>query len=288
MAAELENWIRNVAQELDLGQLSSLHALAGGSINQVFVGHFEHGKKVLKFNASPPKDFFEAEKDGLHALSQTTSEVMVPSTNYTDHHGLVMEYVEPATFNDQIQERLGRSLAAIHKTSSGDFGWHRDNYIGILPQLNEPKASWWEFFCECRLMPMVRRTTTLMSSEDQKRFTYLYSVGEKWFPKEPPSLLHGDLWAGNAFAGKQGQNSLPVIIDPAVYYGHREMDIAMTRMFGGFNQSFYQAYHEVYPLEKGWEERLALCNLYPLLVHLELFGLSYLKEIRTVLSNFGL
>jgi fructosamine-3-kinase len=193
-----------------------------------------------------------------------------------------MEWIDADRTNPVYWQELGVGLAQLHMATQEQFGYATNNYIASLVQTNSPKNSWQEFFIENRLEPLAGKAyyQGLLSLEFFKKFQEMYPKLENLLPKEKPALLHGDLWSGNIMRGKNGS---PCLIDPAVYYGHREMDLAFSRMFGGFEEGFYQSYETVFPLEPGFEERIPIYNLYPLLVHLLLFGKSYLSGIeRTV------
>ena len=169
---------------------------------------------------------------------------------------------------------MGRMLAKLHRQHGERFGWHRDNFIGRSPQMNGWRDDWPTFFRECRIEPqleMARKNGFAINLHGVERML------ENHHPK--PSLLHGDLWAGNAGFIEDG----PVLFDPAVYYGDREADLAMTELFGGFPAEFYAAYNEAYPLDAGYEKRKHLYNLYHLLNHLNIFGGGYLGQVEATL-----
>jgi protein-ribulosamine 3-kinase len=160
-----------------------------------------------------------------------------------------------------------------------------NNFIGSLVQLNTEKSNWFEFFVEYRLQPLVEMALEhkKLNRSHEDLFQNLYKKILDIFPIEKPTLLHGDFWNGNFMPNADGQ---PLIFDPAVYYGHREMDIAMSQLFGGFHQRFYDSYNESFPLEQGWKERSRVANLYPLLVHVNLFGGSYIGEVEATLKAY--
>ena len=199
---------------------------------------------------------------------------------------LLLEHIEGGLKNTAFWEDFGRSLARLHATTNERFGLERDNYIGSLKQTNTPYAYWDVFFNHCRLEPQVKmaRDKQRLGMGEVLRFERLYMKLAALFPPEPPALLHGDLWSGNFLCD---QFNKPALIDPAVYFGHREMDIAMTKLFGGFEPAFYSAYNAERPMEQGWEERVDLCNLYPLLVHVNLFDGGYAQQVRDVLIRFA-
>ncbi|MDE0470602.1 MAG: fructosamine kinase family protein, partial [Ekhidna sp.] len=196
-----------------------------------------------------------------------------------------LEWINGGVISDQFWASLGGQLAIMHQTDAGKFGLDHDNYIGELPQSNAQHERWTDFFITERLEPQLKfaKDTHLVDKPILDGFQKLYNCLDRLVPKESPSFIHGDLWSGNFLCNA---NQKPVLIDPAVHYGHRETELAFTTMFGGFQQIFYDVYMEQYPLEKGFEERIHIHNLYPLLVHLNLFGSSYLNEIKRTLKKF--
>ena len=232
----------------------------------------------------------EAEAKGLKLLKEA-NEIKVPEVIswkiIRDTQYLILEFIESSSMEKHFWYNFGKSLAKLHKHPSADgkFGLDHDNYIGSLPQSNKQHNSWTEFFILERLEQQIKmaRDAGKIGNGISQRFQKLFSQLEKIFPIEKPSLLHGDLWSGNYMVGNSGE---PVIIDPAVYFGHHEMDIAMTKLFGGFDSEFYFAYHEEFPLEKDWQKRTDICNLYPLMVHVNLFGGSYATQVENILKSF--
>ncbi len=182
-------------------------------------------------------------------------------------------------------EDFGTRLANMHRHTSDVFGLDHPNYIGSLPQSNKTQKSWIDFFVEERLEAQLRlaRDAGRVERELGRWFQALYTHLPDLFPEEPPALLHGDLWSGNFMVGTDGRAA---IVDPAVYYGHRYMDLGMSKLFGGFAPAFYRAYEDAYPLEKGWREGIEIANLYPLMVHVNLFGGGYLSSVKTILRKF--
>jgi fructosamine-3-kinase len=263
--------------------------LSGGSINHVFRIKTSRGDLCLKYNhaGSYPR-MFESEAFGLSLLAQA-GEIRVPEPvcfATLDHHAfLLTEYIEAARPRSDMMHHFGRSLASLHRHHGNGFGLNSDNYMGALPQRNTFHGNWKDFFIHERLMPQIGLAADLglAGKATLRQFESLYPRLDDFFPAEPPSLLHGDLWNGNYIVSEQGTAAL---IDPAVYYGHREVDIAMTTLFGGFSAEFYEGYNEAFPLEKGWRDRLGIYNLYPLLIHLNLFGTSYLQEIESILKRY--
>jgi fructosamine-3-kinase len=201
-----------------------------------------------------------------------------------EYQALLLSFVEPSNTSRQFWETFGIQLAQLHEKSQPRFGLDHDNYIGSLHQRNQPHDYWPEFFIEERLcVQLTLATSNGVSSSLVKKFEVLFKQLPSLLPVEKPSLLHGDLWRGNLIT----ETRLPCLIDPAVYFGHREVDLAMTQLFGGFDPIFLESYQGVFPLEKGWRDRLDLYNLYPLLVHLNLFGRSYEAKILNILKTFA-
>jgi protein-ribulosamine 3-kinase len=260
----------------------------GGDINQAFQVFSPKGNYFLKVNQKDAyPGMFDREAEGLQTLGSNT-ELRVPDvicTGETDmEQYLLLEWIDRKSAKADSMRIFGAALATMHKKPGKAFGWERDNYIGSLKQVNTQTDSWQFFYTHYRIHPLVN---TLV---DLKRFTSEdLHISEKFcnrlntiFPDEPPALLHGDLWSGNFMFGPDGY---AVIFDPAVYCGNREMDIGMTRLFGGFDQSFYEAYNEVYPLESDWERRLPFAQLYPLLVHAVLFGGHYTTQALQIMKS---
>lgn len=283
------NFVREVVCQLfnKESEVDDIQSIGGGCIHQAGVFQFEGRIFFLKWN-SGSADMFAKEAKGLNLLGETNS-LNIPqviglgTVNEIDY--LCLEYIESATLSNTFWEDFGKSLAQLHSHTASTFGLEFDNYIGSLFQSNQPSVEWIEFFIQQRLQPLIRsaRDKSLIGSNLIAEFELLCNDLPNLIPTEEPALLHGDLWSGNFLAGNIGQ---PVVFDPAVYYGHREAELAFTRMFGGFAPTFYHSYDEAFPLQDGFEERVDLFNLYPLLVHLNLFGASYLSGIKQTLSRF--
>ncbi len=262
--------------------------VGGGDINHAVKVTTSADSFFVKWNQFAETDMFEKEMDGLVLLSQTDCMDVVKPLNYGTHEGkhfLILEHIERGRQNRYFWEEFGRNLAKLHQNSHSQFGLQYDNYIGRLPQSNKPDVKWNQFFIEQRLTPLVAqgREKGIISRGLLEQFESFYKIMDELIPTEQPALLHGDLWSGNFICGPNGQAWL---IDPAVYYGNREMELAFTQLFGGFDQRFYQSYQEAFPLIPGFDDRVEIHNLYPLLVHLNLFGSSYLSGIISTLNKY--
>lgn len=266
-----------------------IHPEHGGSINESFKIETSAGNFFLKKNdALRFPGMFEKESQGLRFL-QSTQTLHVPEVitfgQFESEQFLILRHVEKGMHSKTFWEDFGHGLAELHKNTAKRFGWSDDNYIGSLPQINAEHSNWSDFFVHNRLQPLVEMAFNhkRLNRSQEDLFQNLYKKMTDFFPTESPSLLHGDFWNGNFMPDTDGH---PMIFDPAVYYGHREMDLAMSMLFGGFHQKFYAAYHESYPLEEGWKNRVRIANLYPLLVHVNLFGGSYIGEVEATLKAY--
>jgi fructosamine-3-kinase len=261
--------------------------LSGGDINRAYAVTLDDGRRwFVKTNPRPPAGMFPSEARGLAWLSAARA-LRVPAVAAVDEGFLVLELLQPGPRTPSFDEDLGRGLAALHRAGAPAFGLDHDNYIGRLPQSNRPAASWSELYRRERLEPQVRRAAAaaLITPSLARAFERLYGrLAELVGPDEPPSRLHGDLWGGNLMGDDRGA---PCLIDPAVYGGHREVDLAMMRLFGGFGPRVFAAYAEAYPLAPGHEDRVPLYQLYPLLVHVNLFGGSYLDAVASAVSRLS-
>jgi len=279
--------LQMIAAECGL-TFSGAERLHGGDINEAWCLYSNDIRYFLKVNdAALYPGMLVNEAGGLNALRK--SELYVPQVKgYGTVNGkqyLLLEWLEKGIGSEELWESFGARLARMHQAKQDFFGWKEDNYIGTLPQPNSISSSWPAFYASCRIMPLIKRlydngscSRTVVTAAEK-----LCLRMPKLFPEENPSLLHGDLWSGNYIVTTKGSAA---IFDPAVYCGHREMDIGMSLLFGGFDARFYHAYNACYPLEHGWQQRIHLTQLYPLLVHAVLFGGSYLQRAAAIINKY--
>lgn len=270
------------------GDSSRARAVGGGSINQAFKVPGDPRPLFVKINRASALPDFEAEAEGLEAIGNAGG-LAVPEVIASGCVGgtayIALEWVDMGSRTVAAQRRLGAGLAAQHRVTAKHFGWHRHNTIGATPQRNTPLGDWLGFYQTERLeFQLELAQQNGFPSRQLTRGRRLSEQLESFFADYRPaaSLLHGDLWSGNWGADEAGR---PYLFDPAVYYGDREADLAMTRLFGGFGAAFYAAYEERWPLAPGWEQRVDLYNLYHLLNHFNLFGSGYLGQVSTCLSR---
>ncbi|PKD15851.1 fructosamine kinase [Salegentibacter salinarum] len=259
--------------------------LTGGDINDVFLINAEGKKQVVKINnAEKFPGMFAAEKAGLEAL-QKPKVIDVPSVlglgEIENTAYLLLEFRESAAKTKDFWETFGKQMVDLHKTTSEEFGFHQDNYIGSLPQRNNASTSAADFYISERLEPQLKLA---------KDKGYELGVQSSFFrnisaiiPDEKPSLIHGDLWGGNYLVNEEGN---PCLIDPATAFAPREMDLAMMKLFGGFDKKLFEVYNREFPLEPGFEDRIPLWQLYYLLVHLNLFGVGYKSQVTSILTQY--
>jgi fructosamine-3-kinase len=263
-------------------------AVTGGSINDAWRYETERGPIFVKLSARTAADMFAAEADGLEALASAAA-VPVPrvlSSGCNDSHAwLALEWIDFGAQTPEAGRALGEALARQHRSMGERFGWRRYNTIGATPQRNDWREHWVGFLREWRLgfqleLALARGARSRVIECGRRLCERL----EDFFPgyTPVPSLLHGDLWGGNWGVTENGN---PVIFDPAVYYGDREADIAMTRLFGGFGPEFYAAYESAWPLDAGAATRIRLYNLYHVLNHYNLFGGGYLSQAESMIDR---
>jgi fructosamine-3-kinase len=269
-------------------EVKKLQQVFGGDINQTFQLQTNAGSFFLKLNDGVSKDMFEKEFDGLRLLYSTNT-IRIPKPllcgSFENNIFLITEFINKGYASKSFWKIFAQQLAALHKHSQPQFGLKSNNYIGSLLQQNTFCNTWADFYSNYRIMPLMQKalSNNKCGKEDVLLAEKLCSRFNDLFPSESPALVHGDLWSGNYMSNENGD---PVIYDPAVYYGNREMDIAMSLLFGGFDKTFYILYNEVLPLQPNWKERTQLYQLYPLLVHLNLFGGHYYQSVMNIIKAY--
>ena len=277
--------------------LQSIEINSGGDINQARLITIESKSSdqantnyFLKFNALPQSlHMFETEAKGLQIIQQTKSISTPKMIRYGEADGtafLLLNYIQPAAKTNTFWENFGRSLALLHRDNTHSyFGLDHHNYIGNLKQVNHYETDWKTFYIKHRISPQLKLAIDFkrMDSYQIKVFDKLFNKLEELLPEESACLTHGDLWSGNFLANRDEE---VVLIDPALSYAHREMDMAMTYLFGGFSPHFYDAYQRIYPIEKGFKKRMDIYQLYYLMVHVNLFGGSYVESVNRILRKY--
>ena len=286
--------LRDALRGLFNEDLKTANRISGGDINDSYELILTTGDRVfMKSNIRSNASFFTAEAEGLDAIARTgaigTPRVLGYGTD-SNRAFLLLEFIMGKNRVSDYWETFGRQLAKMHTADTkayvtgGAYGFNSDNYIGYSKQINTPHSDWIGFFRDCRLDPQFRAAEKYFDESVRKRINRLLErLDTLLIEPEHPSLLHGDLWSGNFMTGDDGK---AWIIDPAVYVGHAEADIAMTELFGGFSEIFYDAYRETAPMQEGYEDRRDLYNLYQLLNHLNMFGSSYLSSVNRIVRRY--
>jgi protein-ribulosamine 3-kinase len=263
---------------------------SGGCINHGGVLQTSLHQFFIKWNdADTYPHMFEREAKGL-ALLREGQCIRVPDVvgvgERESYQFIILRRIDEKKKNKTFWRDLGRQVASLHLRSADKFGLAYDNYIGSLRQSNRPSSSWVEFFIQQRLSVqlMLAERSGLADLALRQKFDALFKKLPALIPSRPPALLHGDLWGGNVLSDEQGA---PCVIDPAVYFGDAEIELSYTKLFGGFGAEFYHAYHEIIPTQPQFEDRADIYNLYPLLVHLNLFGGHYGQEIKAIVDRFA-
>ncbi|SRR5579871_475921 len=280
-----------LSHSIDLTIISvEFNSIGGGSINdsyQIIINKKE--RFFCKLNSAKKfPSLFIKEKNGLEFLAKQDI-IKIPSViaceEFDDKQILILEWIDHGPGTEKFWENFGEQLSMLHRISDNHFGLDEDNYMGALTQCNNPSKTWTDFFIHQRLEPQIRLAldNRLLDNKSLSHFNNLYKKLPEIFPLESPSLLHGDLWSGNFLCN---HNNEPVLIDPAVYFGHRSVDLAMTTLFGGFDKKFYETYNHHFPFPQNHREQWKICNLYPLLIHLNLFGETYRLDILQTIKGF--
>ncbi|UBF25492.1 fructosamine kinase family protein [Kovacikia minuta CCNUW1] len=267
-------------------EVSDRRSVGGGCINRGYALSDGSRTFFVKLNQASQIAMFEAEAAGLQEM-QATRTIRVPTPICYGMAGsdsyIVLEWIDLGQGGSRPWREMGRQLAAMHqKTIRSGFGWDRDNTIGSTPQINRWTKSWTEFWVDCRINYQLRLANR-RGGHFPNHGNLLEAIPKLLAGYTPqPSLVHGDLWSGNAAIAQSGD---PVIFDPATYYGDREVDLAMTELFGSFPTEFYWGYNEVFPLDVGYKRRKTLYNLYHILNHFNLFGGSYESQANRMIQQ---
>jgi protein-ribulosamine 3-kinase len=269
--------------------IGETRSVGGGCINEAYTLKTTVGRYFIKYNSvSAFPLMFEKEARGLKILSDTNT-IAVPEVIGTGESGkyawLLLKNIESNSPGRNFWNEFGTKLADLHRNTNDYFGLDHNNYIGSLVQSNKFHPDFFTFFIAERIEPQLKeaRNKGSFSQSDIRYFDSLFKLLPNIIPVENPALVHGDLWSGNFMVNSHGS---PCLIDPAVYFGHREADIAMTQLFGGFQPEFYHAYNKAWPMEKDWQKRMDIFNLYPLLVHVNLFGGGYSGQVLRIIRQF--
>lgn len=283
----MEELIAYISKKINL-PIHQWSSLSGGDISTIYLLKTAHEQFILKINTHPNAlVMFQGERVGIEAIASTKT-IHTPSIlfceKYQETAFLLMEYIDAKRPSEKDFERLGHALGKLHQVTSDAFGWTENNFIGSLNQSNQYHDTWLDFYIKERLYPQFQLAieNDLLTKKEIPTEEFLIEGGTVLFENIQPALLHGDLWSGNYLIAKDGT---PYIIDTAIYYGHSEVDIAMTRLFGGFGQLFYDAYQEIHPRQKDADRRENWYQLYYLLVHLNLFGKGYYGAVMDMLKK---
>jgi len=291
LITQLASFIKEIlVPEGHLSNKVKFQPIGGGSINRTYRIDLQNNSYFCKINSATKfPQLFEKESEGLQLIKRQAV-IKVPGIVHCfqafDYQVLILEWITPGNRDKIFWERLGKQLAALHQSSDEYFGFAENNYMGSVVQSNKPSRNWVSFFNENRLQPSISMCFDkgLLASKHVDLFDKLIVKLPGIFDeKQTPVLVHGDLWSGNFMCN---QASEPVLIDPAVHYGHPSVDIGMSTLFGGFDQRFYDSYKYYNPFPVNYEEQWEVCNLYPLLIHLLLFGSGYLCQIEQTLHKY--
>ncbi len=284
----MEAGVRAALETLLPGPIRNLDALGGGSIGESWCADLASGERFfVKHYRDGPEGLVGAESRGLSWLSEADALPAAQVVTASDDNALlVLEWIESAPRSAEFADNLGRGLALLHRFGAPGFGFSEQGFIGSLPQTNEPCERWADFYAYRRIEPLVRRAMderSLPAGLAREASQLLARFDSLCGPAEEPSRLHGDLWGGNVMVGPGGE---AVLIDPAVYGGHREIDLAMMRLFGGFPERTFDAYANEQPLAEEAGDRVLFYQLYPLLVHVVLFGGGYVDQFAEALRAY--
>ena len=272
--------------ENGFGRIVRRESVGGGCINNSTRLHPDRGESLfLKQHDQPPENLFHTEAAGLNALHATNT-LRVPRVIHVEEDFILLEDLGQGSPNNSYWQQLGTGLATMHGEAQARFGFTMDNYCGSTLQQNTRTVDGHGFFADYRILTLAAKAfhRQLLNREELSGLEFIAANLKRWIPDQPAALIHGDLWSGNLHCDEQGN---PALIDPAAYWGWAEAELAMTRLFGGFSQAFYDSYRENSQLAGDWRERADLYNLFHLLNHLLLFGGSYLAPIKRIITRFA-
>ncbi|UKM64719.1 fructosamine kinase family protein [Flavobacteriaceae bacterium GSB9] len=282
------NDLKTYLSDLLNQKITKISSVSGGDISSAYKIETDKQSFFLKANSnSNALDMFNIEAKGLKAIQNTytikTPQILACSS-FKNQAFILMEFVDSKQASANDFENLGYQLAKLHQYHDEYFGLNHDNFIGSLPQRNSQHQSWTDFYIKERLLPQLKlaQSKNLLRHEEIPTAESMSKALSSLFENIKPSLLHGDLWSGNFLISNEGT---PFLIDPAVYYGHSEVDIAMSKLFSGFGERFYEAYAEIIPFSNETTSRIEIYQLYYLLVHLNMFGRSYYGSVKSILSK---
>ncbi|TWO31964.1 fructosamine kinase family protein [Seonamhaeicola sediminis] len=284
----LNNAFIKQLEDLLSQKIESSQSVSGGDISEAFVIKTNTQKFFLKKNRLENQNMFKTEYRGLQAIAKTNT-ITTPKVygigTFENSSFLLLEWIESKHPSNKDFKTLGTQLAQLHQITAAQFGFENNNFIGSLNQSNNKHSNWTNFYVEERLLPQLNlaKSKGLLNSKEIPSTLAIKETLQPIFENIKPSLLHGDLWSGNYLISSKG---IPYLIDPAVYYGHNEVDIAMTKLFGGFSNDFYEAYFDMTPPDHHTNQRVEIYQLYYLLVHLNLFGQSYYGSVKSILQKY--
>jgi fructosamine-3-kinase len=285
MNPDLKTHLSNLLNQ----SITNILPVSGGDISKAYQINTSNNSYFLKVNkVASALEMFQKEANGLRSISQTNTiktPKFITCNAFENSSFILMEFIESKSPSSEDFKILGNQLADLHKYTSEYFGLNEDNFIGSLPQSNQQSKAWIDFYILERLWPQLKmaKQKQLLSDKEIPTEEALKNGLTPLFFNKKPSLLHGDLWRGNYLISKNGE---PYLVDPAIYYGHSEVDIAMSKLFGGFGDAFYQAYHSNLAKDEHTSARMEIYQLYYLLVHLNLFGASYYGSVSTILKKY--
>ncbi len=285
LSQEFLEYISNLLKS----KIENVQSVSRGDISSAYIIESSTDKFFLKVNSNTnASDMFLSEEKALETIENTktiaTLKVLACGSFHNDSF-LLMEQIDAKSPNSKELDLFGNQLAQLHQITSDEFGFDSNNFIGSLHQSNKTHTNWNDFYIEERLIPQLElaKSKGLLNVNEIPESQKLKEVCFTFFKNTKPSLLHDDLWSRNYLISTTGK---PYLIDPAIYFGHHEVDIAMSKLFSGFGNSFYDSYQKIIPKDEFTEDRILLYQLYYLLVHLNLFGTSYYSSVKQILSKY--